>query len=112
MIRLQITEHDGADLHKTLIEAMRTGELRTFKVTRRGRRVEHVRYPGWVNWTHKAGVIDCDVISPRKPGSEWQLLGALIGRLAHKYPGLVQSIGIHFPGAEAPKPTRRRRRRS
>ena len=111
MIRMQITERDGAELYRALLDAIRTRELRTFTLTRRGRRVEHVRYPGFLNWSHKEGVIDCEVRSPQKPGTEWQLLGALIGRLAHRYAGLVQGITIQFPGAEPAKPARRRRRR-
>jgi hypothetical protein len=39
MIRFQIIERPGANLHKTLIDAMRAGELRTFEATRRGRRI-------------------------------------------------------------------------
>ena len=111
MVRLQIVEREGAELHKTLLEAIRSRELRTFVLKRRGRRVEHVRYPGWMNWTHRGGILDCEVLSPRKPGSEWQLLGALVGRLAHRYAGAVQSITIQFPGAEPAAAARRRRRR-
>jgi hypothetical protein len=53
MIRFQIFELAGANLHKTLIDAMRTGELRTFEATRRGRRIQHknLSYPGWMNWS-------------------------------------------------------------
>ena len=111
MIRLQIVEREGAELHRTLVDAMRSGELRTFKLKRRGRRVEHIRYPGWMNWTHREGVIDCEVVSPRKPGSEWQLLSALVGRLSHRFAGSILSITLQFPGAEAAKPRKRRRRR-
>lgn len=39
MIRFQIIERTGANLYKTLVDAMRAGELRTFAATRRGRRI-------------------------------------------------------------------------
>ena len=69
MIRFQIIERTGANLHKTLVDATRAGELRTFVATRRGRRIQHknLSYPGWMNWSVVDGVINCEVISPRKP---------------------------------------------
>lgn len=114
MIRLQIVERDGAELHGALIKAMRSGELRTFNVTKRGRRVTHVSedYPGWMNWSQAHGTITCEVLSPRRPGEEWKFLSALIGRLAHKYPDRVHSISIEFPGASEPGGIRRSRRKS
>jgi hypothetical protein len=70
MIRFQIIERAGANLHRTLVDAMRLGELRTFTATRRGRRIQHknLSYPGWMNWSVHDGMINCEVISPRKPG--------------------------------------------
>ena len=51
MIRVQIVELHGTNLYKTLVEAMRSGKLRTFSVTKHGRRVSHTKsdYPGWMN---------------------------------------------------------------
>ena len=74
MIRFQIIERAGVNLHKTLVDAMRAGELRTFESTKRGRRIQHknILYPGWMNWSVHDGMINCEVISPRKPGREWQ----------------------------------------
>ena len=51
MIRFQVMERDQARLYETLVRAMREGELRTFRVENRGRRVVHVRYPGRITWT-------------------------------------------------------------
>jgi hypothetical protein len=101
MIRFQIVEQAGANLHKTLIEAMRAGELRTFEATRRGRRIQHknLSYPGWMNWSVADGVINCEVISPRKPGREWQLFSAFLGRLADRYADRIVAINIQFPRA-------------
>jgi hypothetical protein len=101
MIRFQIIERAGANLHRTLLDAMRSGELRTFASTRRGRRIQHknLSYPGWMNWSDHAGMINCEVISPRKPGREWQFFSAFLGRLADRYAEHIVGIHIQFPGA-------------
>ena len=115
MIRFQIIERTGANLHKTLIDAMRSGELRTFEATRRGRRIQHknLSYPGWMNWSVADGLIHCEVISPRKPGREWQLFSAFLGRLADRYADQIVAINIQFPGSipQPGRPTRRKRGR-
>jgi hypothetical protein len=67
MVSLQIVERPGSTLYKTLVEAMRTGELRTFSIEKRGRKVRHGDDPGWMNWRRSKGVIACEVLSPRKP---------------------------------------------
>lgn len=74
MIRFQIIERAGANLHRTLVDAMRAGELRTFAATRRGRRIQHknLSYPGWMNWSVHDCMINCEVsvrISPAASGS-------------------------------------------
>ena len=115
MIRFQIIERAGVNLHKTLVDAMRAGELRTFEATKRGRRIQHknILYPGWMNWSVHDGMINCEVISPRKPGREWQLFSAFIGRLADRYADQIIGINIQFP-AESPEylrsPVKKRRR--
>jgi hypothetical protein len=115
MIRLQIVERHGVNLYRTLIHAMRSGSLRTFMVKRRGKRVTHRNpgYSGWINWSSAAGVVSCEIRSPRKPGTEWRLLSALVGRLGDKFADHVHSISIQFPDASVAKnrPRRRRRRR-
>ena len=115
MIRFQIIERSGANLHKTLVDAMRSGELRTFKATRRGRRIQHknLSYPGWMNWFVHDGMINCDVISPRKPGREWQFFSAFLGRLADRYADKILAINVQFPGSsiETVRKTARKRRR-
>jgi hypothetical protein len=119
MIRFQIIERAGANLHKTLVDAMRAGELRTFEASRRGRRIQHknLSYPGWMNWSVHDGMINCEVISPRKPGREWQFFSAFLGRLADRYADDILAINIQFPavlaqaGRPAVKQRGRRRRR-
>ena len=114
MIRFQIIERPGANLHKTLVDAMRAGELRTFEATRRGRRIQHknLSYPGWMNWSVHDGMINCEVISPRKPGREWQFFSAFLGRLADRYADEILGINIQFPGSssQSAKPAKARRR--
>jgi hypothetical protein len=110
MIRFHIVERPGANLQRVLINAMRAGELRTFKALKRGRKIEHITYPGWMNWTSAEGVISCAVLSPRKPGQEWQLFSAFLGRLAARYADSIVAIEVQFPEA-TPKSVRPRRRR-
>jgi hypothetical protein len=116
MIRFQIFERSGANLHKTLVDAMRAGELRTFEATRRGRRIQHknLSYPGWMNWSVHDGMINCEVISPRKPGREWQFFSAFLGRLADRYAEDIVSINIQFPNssAESARVSVKKRRRT
>lgn len=112
MIRFQIVERPGAELQKTLVDAMRSGDLRTFVALKRGRKVEHATKPGWMNWTSHDGVLQCEVISPQKPGLEWQLFSAFLGRLADRYADRIVAINVQFPDAAArsAKPSRRRKR--
>jgi hypothetical protein len=114
MIQFQIVERPGASLHKLLTKAMRTGELRTFLLKKRGRQVQHKNqsYPGWMKWSQSDGVINCEVLSPRKPGTEWRLFTAFVGRLADRYASQILSINVQFPaGLAAPVPRKRPRRR-
>ena len=101
MIRFQIIERTGAQLHKTLVEAMRSGELRTFIAKKRGRKVQHKNsaYPGWMNWSTADGIINCEILSPNKPGREWQLFSAFLGRLADRYAERIVAINVQFPGS-------------
>ena len=97
MIRVQIIERPGTELFAMLKAAMRHGDLRTFSVEKRGRKVVHDKYPGWMNWVYGQGTITCEILSPQKPNAEWQFLSALVGRLAHKYGDRVESINIQLP---------------
>ena len=98
MIRLQIIEKNGAKLHKKLKDAMSSGELRTFEIQKKGKKVSHKnkKYPGWMNWSSSYGVINCEILSPQKPGEEWKLLSAFVGRLSDKYSKEIHSINIQF----------------
>jgi hypothetical protein len=97
MIRFQIVEHYGAGLHRKLLDYMRSGELQTFYSTKRGRKISHVKYPGWINWSNSDGAITCEVLSPRKPNEEWQLMHAFLGRLAARFAPSIIAINIQFP---------------
>ena len=110
MIRMQIVERPGAELFKVLKRAIRSKDLRTFALEKHGTRVVHVRSPGFMNWTSIAGVIACEIRSPKEEGKEWQFLSNLIGRLADRYPALVESVNIQLD-APPPPPAKRKRRR-
>jgi hypothetical protein len=111
MIRFQIVERPGADLYKTLVSAMRDGVLRTFVAKKRGHKVQHISlsYPGWMNWSTADGVISCEVISPHKPGREWLLFTAFLGRLADRYSDSIVSIQVQFPKAAPRRKVPRRK---
>lgn len=97
MIRIRVGEKPNRELFRELRAAMRSGELRTFSLQKRGRKVVHARYPGWMNWSYDQGVITCEVLSPRRPGQEWQFVSAFIGRLADRFAHQIESISIQFP---------------
>ena len=97
MIRFQIVERYGAGLYRELLAFMRSGELQTFSASKRGRKISHVKHPGWINWSNSEGAITCEVLSPRKPNDEWQLMHAFLGRLAARFSGSIIAINIQFP---------------
>jgi hypothetical protein len=97
MIRFQVVEHYGAGLYRELLALMRSGALQTFSASKRGRKLSHVKYPGWINWTNSEGTITCEVLSPRRPNEEWQLMHAFLGRLAARFAASIIAINIQFP---------------
>jgi|SRR5271154_4662239 len=97
MIRFQIVEQFDAGLYRKLLDSMRSGALQTFASSKRGRKVSHVKYPGWINWSYSEGVIACEVLSPQKPDNEWQLMHAFLGRLAARFAPSIVAINIQFP---------------
>jgi hypothetical protein len=99
MIRFQIVEQHGSGLYRQLLDSMRSGALQTFSASKRGRKVSHVKYPGWINWSNSEGVITCEVLSPHKPDNEWQLMHAFLGRLAARFAPSIVAINIQFPMA-------------
>jgi hypothetical protein len=102
MIRFQIVEHFDAGLYRKLLDSMRSGALQTFSASKRGRKISHVKYPGWINWSNSEGVIACEVLSPRKPENEWQLMHAFLGRLAARFAPSIVAINIQFPAQISP----------
>ena len=114
MIQLQIVEQHGAKLYSELRSAMRSKSLRTFYTKNRGKTVLHSNpaYAGRMRWSHVDGVITGTIVSPRKPGTEWQFLSAFVGRLADRYAERIHGISIQFVDAAkgAAAPARRRSR--
>jgi hypothetical protein len=56
------------------------------------------------------GVIACEIRTPKDEGKEWQLLAAVLGRLADRFPAVVESINIQLV-APPPEPVKKKRRR-
>jgi hypothetical protein len=110
---LQIIEKPGMDLLGTLQAAMRDGTLHTFLLEKRGKKVVHknAAYPGWMNWSRQHGVITATILSPNKPGAEWKLLSAFVGRLADRYADRIASLSIQFAALPETRTSRRRRKR-
>lgn len=112
MIKFQIVEHADAGLYRSLLDSMKSGALQTFSASKRGRKISHVKYPGWINWSNAEGVITCEVLSPRKPANEWQLMHAFLGRLAARFATSIVAINIQFVASTQPiKGSRRKRHR-
>jgi hypothetical protein len=66
-----------------------------------------------MNWSMSEGIITCEVLSPNKPGREWQLFSAFLGRLADRYADRIVAINVQFPGSVPfDAPPRRRRSRA
>lgn len=107
MFRIQIIERERG-LFKTLKDDMRSGSLRTFMMEKRGTKITHTKSPGWITWKRAYGVIVC-LVHTRKPGSEWQIISQLIGRLADRYADKVVAINVEFPDPEPPKEERKKR---
>ena len=110
MIRMQIVERPGAKLFSVLKKAIRSKDLRTFSLEKHGNRVVHVRSPGYMNWTYVEGILACEIRAPKDEGKEWQFVSNLIGRLADRYPALVEGINVQLE-APPPEPKKKRRRR-
>jgi hypothetical protein len=107
MIKIHIVERDGANLFQVVKGACYDGTLRTFSAEKRGRKITHTTYPGYITWSSaRDGVIIASVRSPRRPQDEWMIMSAFIGRLADKYPSSIHTISLQFDTAAA---TRQRR---
>ncbi len=109
MIRMQIVERPGMELYRVIKRAIRSKDLRTFSLERHGARVVHNRYPGFMKWTPAEGAIACEIRAP-ETNDEWQLLSAVVGMLARRFPTEAESIHVQLI-APPPAPVKKRRRR-
>jgi hypothetical protein len=110
MIRMQIVERPGMDLYRVLKRAIRSKDLRTFSLERHGARVVHNRYPGFMKWTAVDGAIACEIRAPVVE-EEWQLLSAVVGMLARRFPAAAESIHVQLIAPPAVPVKRKRRKR-
>ena len=60
-----------------------------------------------MNWSVSEEIITCEVLSPNKPGREWQLFSAFLGRLADRYADRIVAINIQFRVRPFDAPPRR-----
>jgi len=114
MIRLQIVARPGVKLFNLIKRAIRSKDLRTFALERRGTRVVHVRAPGFMTWEPtEGGLIACQIRSPKDDNQEWQLLEKVVGRIAARFPSVVESVNIQLdlPPEEPPKRRKGSKRR-
>jgi hypothetical protein len=110
MIRLQIVARPGVKLFNDIKRAIRSKDLRTFTLERRGTRVVHVRAPGFMTWEPtEGGLIACEIRTPKDENQEWQLLEKVVGRLAARFPASVESVNIQLEAPPA-EPARKRRK--
>lgn len=110
MIRMQIIERPNTRLFQLLKRAIRSKDLRTFSLEKGGKKVLHVRSPGYMTWSSAEGIIACEIRAPRDEGKEWQLLSNVIGRLADRFASVVEGINIQLE-APAPEPVKRKRKK-
>lgn len=109
MIRMQIVERPGMELYRVIKRAIRSKDLRTYALERHGTRVVHNRYPGFMKWTSVDGAIACEIRAP-EADDEWQLVSAVVGMLARRFPREAESIHVQLI-APPPEPAKKRRRR-
>lgn len=111
MIRLQIVARPGVKLFNDIKRAIRSKDLRTFALERRGSRVVHVRAPGFMTWEPtEGGLIACEIRTPKDENQEWQLLEKVVGRLAARFPGSVEGVNIQLEAPPAEPAGKRRKK--
>jgi hypothetical protein len=112
MVHLQIISRNDADVQGVLRAAIEEGSMKTFEIARirGGLRLRHKRFRGEVRFARSDGPLLVTVRSP-KSVDEWQLLTALIGRLADRFRDQISSISLHFeaPAAVAKKRGKRKK---
>ena len=111
MVHLQIISRGDADIQAEIRSAIEEERMKTFEIVRLrgGLRLRHKRFRGEVHFIKSEGPLLITVRSS-KGADEWQLLSALIGRLADRFRDQISSINISFEVKAAPKKKSRKGR--
>jgi len=111
LVHLQIISRNAADVQAELRTAIEEQHMTTFEIEglRGGLRLRHKRFRGEVWFLPSGGSGPALVtVRSRLPNEEWQLLTALIGRLADRFKNQIAGINIQLESGEVPKPKRRK----
>ena len=97
MIHLQIIGKENAQIKSLLRSAIQDGKIKSFAITqvKGGLRIQHAKYPGSINFTQKNNVL-LATLKCQNTSREWQLLEALVGRLAYHFRDDMSAVNIQF----------------
>lgn len=98
MIHAQLISRNGENLQTLIRSAIADGHIKSFETAKvaGGVRITHKKHPGAINLTKIAKGPLLATITCTNPGREWQLLEALVGRLAYHFPTEVSAVNIQF----------------
>jgi hypothetical protein len=101
-VRVIVTAAGEGNLQRTIVKAVRAGELRTFEAFDRGRKLRHKQratHPGYIKLEWRAPDLLADVRA--RDGEESQLLGSFVSRLHARFGDQIASVTLRFgsPGA-------------
>ena len=97
MIHLQLVPRDGANLKSLIRQAIANDKIRSFTVSQiqGGLRIKHKKHVGDIQFKQSKRPFLATLICKNRT-KEWQLLEALIGRLAYHFPNEMAGINIQF----------------
>jgi len=96
-VRVVVTARGGGNLKRAIVEAVRGGELRTFEVYERGRKLRHKQratHPGYITLDWRAPDLLAEIHEAK--GREAMLLGSFVGRLHARFGKQVESVTMRF----------------
>ena len=97
MIRIQIIGQRNARIQPLIREAIKSGKLRTFRVSKvkRGLKIRHKTYLGSITFATTRSILNATLRS-RGADQESLLLGAFVGRLADHFKDSISAVNIQF----------------
>ncbi|HEV8360417.1 MAG TPA: hypothetical protein VGR28_08200 [Candidatus Thermoplasmatota archaeon] len=94
-VRVVVTARGGANLKRAIVEAARSGALRTFEAYDRGRKLRHrqrATHPGYIVLHWRAP----DLIAEVRGDEASQLLGSFVARLHARFGEQIESVHLRF----------------